>query len=230
VSESSYHFLDPLRVLLGSTPATFVVEVVLRLIVLYATLVIAMRLRGRRMSSQLTRNELLGLVTLAGAAGPAVQDPTRGLLPAIVSAATVVLVQRGYVRLTVRSERIERFFDGDPARLVCDGRLELDVIRHNGISRQRLFAELRAAGILQLGAVERVYLEPSGTFCVLPRHTPREGLSLVPEWDPELLAEQTPAEGVSACFECGALTREQAPPPHCPHCAAAAKWVRAMRP
>jgi uncharacterized membrane protein YcaP (DUF421 family) len=72
------------RLVRGATPWTFSLEVIVRIVVLYAILLIALRLMGRRMSTQLTRNELLALVCLAAAIGPAIQAPT-GLLPPLGS-------------------------------------------------------------------------------------------------------------------------------------------------
>ena len=59
------------RILRGESSWWFVPEAVLRLFVLYWMLVWSLRLMGRRISSALSRNELLALVSLAAAIGPA---------------------------------------------------------------------------------------------------------------------------------------------------------------
>jgi uncharacterized membrane protein YcaP (DUF421 family) len=189
---------------------------------------LSLSLMGRRMSSRLTRNELLAIVSLSAAIGPAVQDPKQGLLPPLVAAALIVLVQRVSSWSTLRSERFERVIEGDASTLVANGRLQIDAMRSNGISRQRLFAQLRSKGLLNLGAVERVYIEPNGAFCVLKTADVQPGLSLVPDWDPAFRAEQQLLQERQVCFECGALANAECEKLSCTHCRHF-QWVSAVK-
>lgn len=204
--------------LLGGQPVTFLLEAVLRLFVLYVTLIVAFRLMGRRMSSQLTRNELIALVSLAAAVGPALQDPAQGLLPPIVVALLVSGIQRGLALLSVRSHRFEHVAQGGVAVLVEDGRVKRKSLRQSQVSRERLFAELRREGVQNLGSLERVYFEPNGTFSILRAREPRIGLSLVPEWDRDLAAAESQGSEQCACGECGAVVPKTAGNHACAEC------------
>src|ERR1700710_655030 len=133
-----FRFGDLARLVRGDTPWTFSLEVILRIVVLYAILLIALRLMGRRISTQLARNELLALVCLAAAIGPAIQAPDRGLLPPLVVAALVVLIQRGIGAYSFRSHRFEDVLEGKVRALVTDGRLDLQELRKNSLSAARL--------------------------------------------------------------------------------------------
>jgi uncharacterized membrane protein YcaP (DUF421 family) len=228
VLTSSFHFADPTRLFLGETPPVFLVEVAIRVVVLYGVLLLSLSLLGRRMSSRLTRNELLAIVSLSAAIGPAVQDPKQGLLPPVVAAALIVLVQRVSAWVTLRSERFERVIEGDASTLVADGRMQIEAMRSNGISRQRLFAQLRSKGLLNLGSVKRMYIEPNGAFCVLEAADAQPGLSLVPDWDPEFRAEQQFLQKRQVCFECGALANPECPARTCTHCRDG-RWVSAVK-
>jgi uncharacterized membrane protein YcaP (DUF421 family) len=55
------------RILIGEVPAEFFIEVLIRMTFFYLFLLVSMRLIGKRMNSQLTRNELAALVSLAAA-------------------------------------------------------------------------------------------------------------------------------------------------------------------
>jgi uncharacterized membrane protein YcaP (DUF421 family) len=224
---AAFHFADPQRLFLGATPPIFLVEVAIRIVLLYGVLLLSLSLMGRRMSSRLTRNELLAIVSLSAAIGPAVQDPKQGLLPPLLAAALIVLVQRVSSWSTLRSERFERVIEGDASTLVANGRMQLHAMRSNGISRQRLFAQLRAKGLLNLGSVERMYIEPNGAFCVLEAADARPGLSLVPDWDPAFRAEQAHSDLQQVCFECGALTSTESSARACAHCLHV-EWVSAV--
>jgi hypothetical protein len=197
------HIGDMQRLLLGQGSWSFSVEVILRLVVLYGVLVLSLRVMGRRLASQLTRNELISLVALAAAVGPAVATPEQGLLPPFIVAGWVVLMQRWIGLKTLRSTRFEHLVQGEAATLVSDGRIDLMALRQNSISRDLLYATLRSAGISQLGAVERVYLEPQGSFTTLQASPERPGLSIIPDWDTDFDAERRPS-GAEVCESCGA--------------------------
>jgi len=68
------------RILLGEIPPGFLLEVLFRLIVIYLILMVSMRLLGKRMASQLSRNDMAAMVSLAAAIGGALMLETTGRL------------------------------------------------------------------------------------------------------------------------------------------------------
>jgi uncharacterized membrane protein YcaP (DUF421 family) len=216
---------DISRLLFGEASASFAIEVILRLVFLYAVLAVALRMMGRRVASQLTRTELISLVALAAAVGPAVATPDQGLLPPVIVAAWVVLMQRWIGIWTLRHPRFEHLVQGEAATLVSDGRMDLRALRRNSISRDTLYAALRSAGVTQLGAVERVYLESHGSFTTLLANPERPGLSIIPDWDTDFHAAQR-ATGERVCERCGAARGSQAGV-RCPSCGGTS-WVPAL--
>lgn len=191
------------RVLLGEVPPTFLLEVLVRMVVVYAVLVVSMRAMGKRMASQATRNELAAVVSLAAAIGPAVQAPERGLLPVILIAALIVGGQRAIALGSFKSPTFERATQGSAIALVVDGELDLDAMRDVVLARERLFAHLRAQRLDNLGRVQRLYLEAGGRFSIVTFDHVRPGLSLLPAWDEDFVAAQHRATGKVACARCG---------------------------
>jgi uncharacterized membrane protein YcaP (DUF421 family) len=88
------HLSDWQRILLDQVPGEFYIELVIRAIVVYLVLMISIRAMGKRMSSQLSRNELAALVSLAAAIGVPMMAANSGLLPSVTVALVVVGVQR----------------------------------------------------------------------------------------------------------------------------------------
>lgn len=215
------------RILRGQSSWWFVVEAIVRLALLYAMLLGALRLMGRRMSSGLSRNELLAVVSLAAAIGPAVQDPNRGLVPPLIIAAWVVGLQRLLTHFTFRSHRFENVIDGTPSTLVTDGCIDLGALRMCALPVARIHAQLRGEGLLNLGQVERLYFEPGGSFSTVRRKEERPGLSLVPEWDQALKSQQRSEAECFACRVCGALAKA-ARSGRCPQCNSPAAWEPAV--
>lgn len=205
------------RLAMGQVPTQYLLEILLRITFLYVLLVTAMRIMGRRVASGMTRNELLAIASLAGAIGPAVQAPERGLLPPVIVVAMVVAFQRVLARLTRRSGKVETLLQGKIATLVSDGRMDVGVAKRNGISPDLLLAQVRVRGARHLGEVERLYLEEDGTFTLLRHSGERAGLSVIPSWDEDLLKQQKRSPD-KACSSCGATFADGARP--CTYCGA----------
>lgn len=204
------HLTDYMRIILGQVPWSFVLEVVLRMVFLYLLLILSMRLMGKRMAGMLSRIEMAGMVTLAAAIGVPLLAPDRGLLPAVIIAAVVVLTQRLIARLGVDHKELEQLTQGDIGIVVADGRLQYPDMEKAVLSQERLFAELRFAGIDHLGRVKRAYMEANGSFTILRATEPRPGLTLIPDWDREFVDAQPKAPDTYACCHCGYVR----PSPH----------------
>jgi uncharacterized membrane protein YcaP (DUF421 family) len=223
-----FHLFDPLRVVLGEVPWSFLLEALFRVLVLYGLLVVAMRLMGKRMGAQLSRNEMAAMVSLAAAIGVPVQAPDRGLVAPVCIAVIIVVGQRLIARATLRSKKFEELSQDDIAIMVADGRLMLDAMESAVLPQERLFAQLRSESILHLGQVKRLYMEANGDFTLLRQEPPQPGLSLLPDWDEEYRQEQPEAPETFACTHCGTLAQSPQPPATpCPHCQNT-KWVQAI--
>ena len=219
---------DWARILRGNNPWGFVPEAVLRLFLLYLLLLVALRLMGRRMSSQLSRNELLALVSLAAVIGPPMQSPEQGLLPPLLVAAWVVVLQRGIAIWTFKSHRFERLMNSRIATLVNRGRVDVAEVRRASLPLERVHAQLRSEGITNLGQVERMYFEPGGSFSTVRAAQESPGLSLVPAWDRELRARQKIMVGNVACHTCGQVVTEARQTHTCPTCHSKQPWADAV--
>ncbi|WP_187263510.1 DUF421 domain-containing protein [Pontibacter beigongshangensis] len=94
-----------MRILLGKElPWLFLLEVVLRVFFIYLLIMLCMRLMGKRMAAQLSNLEMSALVSLAAAVGVPILAPERGLLPAVIIALVVVVIQRIISHYASRSE------------------------------------------------------------------------------------------------------------------------------
>ena len=190
------------RILVGEVPPSFYIELGIRATVIYLLLMIAMRLMGKRMSSQLGRNELAAMVSLAAAIGVPLQAPDRGLLPAIVIAIVVVFTERWIASKAYKSQKFEKFSQGNIDLLVKDAVIDFQTMKKVRITRERLLARLRASGIKQLGKVERLYMEANGSFTLIEQKEIQPGLSIIPAWD-ENYHQRFKKTDILVCLTCG---------------------------
>jgi uncharacterized membrane protein YcaP (DUF421 family) len=213
------HLGDWKRILLGEVPRTFYLELVIRALVVYLILMISMRVMGKRMSSQLSRNELAALVSLAAAVGVPLMAPNRGLLPAVVIAIVVVGVQRVIADLAAKRQTFEKISQGNMSILINESVIDIDALSRVGLSQAQLFAQLRGKSIKQLGMVDRFYMEANGSFTLIKRGKPQPGLSVLPDVDPEFAKEFDVSENIFVCDTCGTSSAGRpAENKKCPRC------------
>lgn len=222
---------DWMRILLGDVPWSFLIEVLIRVTVIYLLLVVSMRIMGKRMSSMISRNEMIAMVSLAAAIGLPMQDPSQGLLPAFIVAAVIIGFQRFISTKTLGNPKFESLVIDSINALAQDGRLELKNMADSKISRERLLTEFRVKSVSNLGKVQRAFLEANGAFTIYlyEDEEEHEGLCILPAWDKDFLQEMTVARGAYACGGCGNVVKSQKEPEYtCEHCGQK-QWYEAIR-
>jgi uncharacterized membrane protein YcaP (DUF421 family) len=197
------HWADWHRIFFGAAPAEFLLEVLIRTIIMYLVLLVVLRLMGKRMGGQLTIAELSVMLLLGAIISVPMQAPEKGLLQGIWVLVGIMFLQRGLNYYSVRNKKVELLTQGWESLLVKDGVLQSKKLLEMNISREQLLAVLRNKKIYNLGEVKRVYLEASGLFSIFKFDEPRPGLALVPEKDKGLEAEFTIEQNMLVCKHCG---------------------------
>ncbi|GAB3535906.1 DUF421 domain-containing protein [Pontibacter brevis] len=221
---------DWMRIFIGEVPLIFLLEVVLRGIVVYLILIASMRIMGKRMSAMISRNEMIAMISLAAAIGIPIQDPERGMLPAFIIAGIVIGIQR-YVSIKfMNNPGFESLVVGSIGAMAKDGCLDLHNMKKSKITRERMLTEFRLKEVISLGRVQRAYLEANGSFTIyLYEDHAREGLCILPDWDKDYLQELTVVEGKYACGSCGNLVESRKEPEQtCEHCNDK-QWFKAVK-
>jgi uncharacterized membrane protein YcaP (DUF421 family) len=197
------HLEDWKRILLGNMPAMFYLEVFLRVTFIYLLILVCLRLMGKRMASQLSRNEILALSALAAAIGMPLQAPERGLLPAIIVALVVVAGQRIIAIVSTQNQKLERKSQGDISILINDCCLQYKAMEQTRIAKERIFAQLRSESITHLGKVKRLYFEASGEFSIVMNPDNIPGLSVIPDEDISYYEARQKVTDIPVCNKCG---------------------------
>jgi uncharacterized membrane protein YcaP (DUF421 family) len=172
---------DLKRMLIGDEPPLFLLEIVVRTVIIYAYTLLLLRWLGSRTVGQLSTVEFLLVIALGSAVGDAMFYPDVPLLQAML-VVTVVVVANKLLDLSIsKSRRAERLLDGKPREVVRDGVVARKFLDENWMSRYELFQELREAGIEQLGEVRRAYIEKDGKVTVFRQRSDLPaGLPIVP--------------------------------------------------
>jgi uncharacterized membrane protein YcaP (DUF421 family) len=142
-------------------------ELLLRAIVIYAALLIALRLFGKREVGQFTLYDLVFILLVANALQPAITGPDTSLGGGFVL--IVALVGTNFlVGKLDNMPRFHRLFTPAPAIIVRDGKYIPQVMKREGVDQEEVEMAMREHGILDLKEVQLAVLEPDGTISVVP--------------------------------------------------------------
>jgi uncharacterized membrane protein YcaP (DUF421 family) len=220
MKKEDIHWDDWHRILFGAAPAEFLLEVLIRTIIMYLILLVILRLMGKRMGGQLTISELAVMVTLGAIICVPMQIPDRGVVQGMFVIVCALIFQRAFTLLGFKSSKWETILQGKESVLVKDGVIVVKELDKANISRQQLYAILRSQEIYNLGEVERVYAEACGIFSVYKVEEPKAGLSLFPPLDEGVHDVQgTVEEDIMVCRMCGRTAESEAEKKgHCKNC------------
>jgi uncharacterized membrane protein YcaP (DUF421 family) len=144
------------------TPATPILDTVLRVVLIYLGLLVLVRLAGKREVGQLSAMEFLSVLLISEAVSPA-------LTTALVAAGSVMGLTILMNVLAYSSPRIERVLEGRADRLIDSGRVDQVVARRERITEQQLEAALRRYDVESPKQVRAAYVETNGDITVLKR-------------------------------------------------------------
>ncbi len=150
---------------------------VARALAVYGFLLLALRVAGRRELAQMTSFDLILLLLISNAVQNSMNAGDDSLTGGLVSAATLVLVNWAVGWAAYRWRGVERVVQGEPIRLVTDGRVHVGALRRELLTLSELRSALRKQGVMRIADCAEVVLEPDGTFSVLRRGIDRQSLA-----------------------------------------------------
>src|SRR3979490_1409537 len=99
-------------------------EKILRPVVVYAFLIVALRLAGKRELAQLNPFDLVVLLTLSNTVQNAIIGDDNTVTGGIIGASTLLLVNYLVVRFLYRHEKLDRFVEGEACVLIENGKIQ----------------------------------------------------------------------------------------------------------
>jgi uncharacterized membrane protein YcaP (DUF421 family) len=141
-----------------------ILEKIVRPVVVYAFLVVSLRLAGKRELAQLNPFDLVVLLTLSNTVQNAIIGDDNSVTGGLVGAATLLAVNYVVVRFLYGHERLERLVEGNPDVLVEHGRVLTNRLEKELITLAELETAARRQGLDSLADVDRAILEPGGTI------------------------------------------------------------------
>ena len=146
------------------TLALPVAEKILRPIIVYAFLVVGLRLAGKRELAQLNPFDLVVLLTLSNTVQNAIIGEDNSVTGGLIGATALLGINHLVVRFLYKHEQLDRIVAGQPEVLIENSRLREDQLARDLITLAELEAAAHRQGFASLDEVERAVLEPGGTL------------------------------------------------------------------
>ncbi len=146
-----------------------VLEKILRPVIVYAFLVVGLRLAGKRELAQLNPFDLVVLLTLSNTVQNAIIGDDNSVVGGVIGASTLLVVNYVVVRFLYSHQRLERLVEGDADVLIENGQIREERLKGELITLAELEAAAHKQGLASLDEVERAVLEPSGTISFIAR-------------------------------------------------------------
>lgn len=223
------------RFLLNDQPATFLFEVMARVLIAYLVVFTFLKVSGRRGVRQLSLFELVVILTLGSASGDVTFYDDVPVLPVIMVFVVLLALYRLTTWLTAHSPRFSRLIQGDVITLIQEGVYVLESLDRLNISEDEFYMELRQSGVEHLGQIRLALVEVDGQLSLYfyDDDEMRAGLSVLPPAHRQDYS-RVPVSALYACTHCGQTRMIEAQQQAvCPRCQrqrwSAALTVRRLR-
>lgn len=146
--------------------------VFLRTVIIYAFLLVVLRLMGKRQVGELEVSELITTLMLSEIAVVPITDWKIPILYAVVPAILLVSIEVILSFITFKSSRARKILLGSPCVIISKGVLQRKALEKMRMSTSELMSEMRLKGISSLSDVECAIIEDNGQISVFQKNQP----------------------------------------------------------
>jgi len=149
-------------------PGTHVLlAIALRTSIIYAVVLLGVRLSGKREVGQMTPFDLTLLLLISNSVQNAMTGPDTSLLGGVIAACTLLVLNYFVADLSGANRRFRKLIEGQPSLLIHDGQLVTAHMAREHVSMDELERALREHGIGSYHDVALGVLEVDGSISCL---------------------------------------------------------------
>ena len=143
-------------------------EIAYRSVIVYAAIVVGMRLTGSRQLGQMTPFDLVLILLIANAVQNAMVGSDVTILGGLTAAATLLVLNRIVAFANDRVPAFRRALEGEPVIVLSNGKLLEKHIMKAGLSDDMVLQSMREHGFDDPKDVRLAILEVDGTISIIP--------------------------------------------------------------
>ncbi len=221
--------MDWKNIFFGDLDWAFALEILLRSVIMFTTVIVFLRLSGKKGVRQLSLFEVAIIISLGSAVGDPMFNKDAPIVPALIVMITIILFYLAITWLAVKSTRFESLLEGDPIYIIEEGMFNLENGRKHNIAKDEFFAEMRQENIEHLGQIKQAILETNGkmSFIFYNEEDVKPGLPVWPK-EYEKKVKHIQSVGNYACVFCGNIEKVEKGNNSCNRCTKD-EWVLALK-
>lgn len=150
------------------------VDSIFRTLFIYITLLIVMRIMGKREVGQLSPFDLVVAIVIAELAALPMSEKHISLFQGIVPILTLMTAEVALSWLCLKSIVARKLISGKPSIIIVNGKIDAVQMRQSRYNIHDLLTQLRDKGIANIDDVEFAILETSGRLSVVPKSQKRQ--------------------------------------------------------
>lgn len=220
--------LDWHEIFLQDLNLDFTLEIMIRTLVMFATILIFLRMSGKKGVKQLSIFEVAIIIALGSAAGDPMLNGENAIIPSIIVFVTILAFYRAIIWGAAKSERFESILEGDPLYIIEDGMFILVDENDHGFGKDEFFSEIRQQNVEHLGQIRVAILETNGNLSIIYYEDDqvRPGLPVLPKPYGKK-TKNLVKPGDYACTYCGHVEHIVMPQHVCKRCSSK-EWVESL--
>jgi len=143
------------------------VDIIIRSLSVYAFMLIAIRLTGKKELSQLNTTDVVLILLISNAVQNAMVGSNTSLLGGLVAAAVLFALNYLLKKLMFRSKKFRSLLSQQPEILIHKGNLDFARLAQLGITNEELQEAMREHGIEKYKDVKLAMLEGDGNISII---------------------------------------------------------------
>jgi len=142
---------------------------VIRTLILYILVVVAIRIMGKRQIGEMQPSELVIAIMISDLASVPMQAIDIPLLAGIVPVLTLLVWEVVMSYVSLKSKKCRKYITGEPSIIVYNGHINEQELRKQRFNLNDLMEQLRIAGCPDISNVQAAVLETNGQLSVLEK-------------------------------------------------------------
>ena len=145
----------------------------IRTILLYITVIVAMRLMGKRQIGELQPSEFVITIMISDVASIPMQNTGVPIISGVLPILTLLVAELIISYISLKNRRLRHLLSGEPSVIICHGKISENEMRRQRLNIEDLMEELRISGYADISQIEYAVLETNGQISVIQKTSSR---------------------------------------------------------
>lgn len=145
------------------------IVLVVRTLILYIMVIVALRVMGKRQIGELQPSELVVAIMISDLASVPMQAIDTPLLTGIIPVFTLIIAEISMSFLTLKSKKARKFITGEPSVIIYNGHINEHEMERLRFNMNDLIEELRMNNYPNIADIEVAVLETNGQISIIPK-------------------------------------------------------------